>query len=83
MIEYNVDIKTIDSINIDIFEEDNWKRVIKGLLREVKYQIKLINHTEEVITDCYSGDKVKQNISKKNMKKYINWLIKLSVCLIK
>ncbi|ATF72668.1 MULTISPECIES: hypothetical protein [Enterococcus] len=69
MIEYNVDIKTIDSINIDIFEEDNWKRVIKGLLREVKYQIKLINHTEEVINDCYSGDKVKQNISKKNMKK--------------
>jgi hypothetical protein len=69
VIEYNVDIKTIDSINIDIFEEDNWKRVIKGLLREVKYQIKLINHTEEVINDCYSGDKVKQNISKKNMKK--------------
>lgn len=69
MIEYNVDIKTIGSINIDIFEEDNWKRVIKGLLREAKYQIKLINHAEEVINDCYSGDKVKPNISKKNMKK--------------
>lgn len=77
IIEYNIDEKMIDSINVDSFEDDTWKQAIQDLLKEAKYQLKVISHAESVLNDCYYGDKVKENISKKEYEEITKLLNKV------
>ncbi|WP_373193555.1 hypothetical protein [Enterococcus sp. RIT-PI-f] len=61
-----VDAKTVESVKLDKFFEDEWKKTVQGLLDQATTQVKDIESATKAVNDCYKDNKVKSDVTKKS-----------------